>query len=275
MKEVILHTTTPKARKEHVCQLCGKPIRKGDMYLNIAYKLGRKVLNRKTHFGCRENDKKSGMSNVSRTPITEAQFKRKIHSDTLTMLETFTFQENMNISFVPLIITEVAWRYAEDVIKYAAENRISETIKLSRSVRELREKYISECKKDIDNNHVERLKRTADEYIRKNQRDLVLLYYSMNGELKKTWPTCSHLSMKTNACIALVFLRLLEIHNNNMNDLIASKLDSYVPSVTNPINETLKEYMKKFASPCEVAFEGHIETSMKILQKRFGLITFN
>lgn len=272
--EKVIHITTPKARKEHTCAVCGKPIAKGERYLNIAYKRDGKMLNRKTHFGCKEEEKKTSVSAIPGVPVSEDQFKRQVHDDTMTMLETFTFEENMNIAFVPLIITETAWYFAFKVVKYAAEHRIPETVKLSRSVRALREKYISECRKDLDRKHIEKMEKAADEFVKKCQMDFTLLFYSLNNELKKQWADYAYLDMRTDACISMVLLQLLKEHNKRMDELMSKKLGGQVPTYQNPINESLWDCMEAYASPCKFNFDSHVATSMKIIQKKFGLIDF-
>lgn len=274
MKEKILHTTTPKARKEHTCKICGKLICKGERYLNIAYKVDGKLMNRKTHFGCSEKKEKQRVSTIPGVPVTEEQFKKQVHDDTLMMLETFTFKENMNIAFVPLIITEVAWLYAMKVVKYAADNRITDTVKLSRAVRALREQYLSDCSKDLDSKHIEKMEKAGEEFVKKNQMDFVMIFYSLNNELKKHWSDYAYLDMKTDACIAMIMLKLLKEHNSRMDELMASKLGGEVPSYRNPINEKLWDCMDAYAYPCKLEFTGHVETSMKIIRKKFDQIDF-
>lgn len=274
MKEKILHTTTPKARKEHTCQICGKPICKGERYLNIAYKVDGKLMNRKTHFGCCEKKEKPNVSAIPGVPVTEEQFKHQVHDDTLKMLETFTFKENMNIAFMPLIITEVAWLYAMKVVKFAADHRISETVKLSRTVRYFREQYISDCRKDLDDKHIEKMEKAAQEFVKICQTDFVLLFYSLNNELKKWWSDYPCLDMRTDACIAMIMLQLLKEHNRRMDELMSSRLGGEVPAYINPINDKLWNCMKAYASPCKMEFTGHVETSMKIIRKKFNQIDF-
>ena len=273
-KEKVIHITTPKARKEHVCEFCGKPIAKGERYLNIAYRKGKRMFSRKTHFGCKERQDKAKVSAVPGVPVTEDQFKRQVHDDTLTMLETFTFRENMDIAFVPLIITEVAWSYAFKVVRYAADNRIPQTVKLSRQVRALREKYISDCRKDLDGKHMEKMEKAADEFIRKCSMDFTLLFYSLNNDLKKHWPDYAYLDMRTDACIAMVMLQLLKEHNKRMDELMSSRLGGQVPVYSNPINDALWDCMDAYADPCRLDFSGHVDLSMKIIRKKFDQIDF-
>ena len=274
MKERVINITTPKARKEYICEVCGKPIAVGERYMNIAYNRDRKMLSRKTHFGCNDNKQEKKIVTIPGVPVTEAQFKKQVHDDTMNMLETFTFRENMDIAFVPLIITEVAWYYALKVVKYAADNRISEVKKLSRTVRALREEYISTCRKDLDNKHIEKMEKAAENFISLCSKDFILLFFSLNNELKKRWSNYSFLDMRTDACISIIVLQLLKEHNRLMDELMARKLGGDVPSYPNPINDKLWSCMEAYASPCEFKFEGHVETSMKIIRNKFNQIDF-
>lgn len=220
-KEKVLRTSTPIARKEHTCAVCGKPIAKGERYLNIAIKKGGKLVSRKTHFGCSEKKEQPKVMPLAGLPITEEQFKKSVHDDTLTMLETFTFDENMQIAFTPLIITEVAWKYAYIVLDHAAKERISETKKLSRVVKTLREKYLSDCRKDLDNAHLESMKEAAEVFVNSCGNDFMILFYSLNNEFKKQWYDLEYLDMRTYAGIAIIILQLLKEHNMRMEELMA------------------------------------------------------
>lgn len=271
-KEKVLRTSTPIAKKEHTCAVCGKAIAKGERYLNIVIKKGGKLVSRKTHFGCSEKKEQPKVMPFARLPIMEEQFKQSVHNDTLTMLKTFTFEENMQIAFTPLIITEVAWKYAYIVLDYAAKERISETKKLSRAVKALREKYLSDCRKDLDRTHLEKMEKSSDMFVKSCGNDFLILYYSLRNELKKQWPDLEYLDMRTYAGIAIIMLQLLKEHSKRMDELMTSKLGGEVPVYRNPINGSLKDCMDAYMSPAEFKFEGNVRLSMQIIQKKFNQI---
>lgn len=275
MSEKVLRTSTPKANREHVCDVCGKPICKGERYLNITVKKDGRLISRKTHFGCSEKKEKAKVMAIPGVPVTEEQFKEQVHDDTLTMLETFTFEENMAIAFVPLIMTEVAWYYAFKVLKYTADNRISDTLKLSRQVKALREQYLTECRKDLDTAHIKKMENGAVEFVKKWQMDFTLMWYSINNQLKRESPDLIHLDMRTDACITLTILDVLYQHNRKMDELMSKKLGGEVPTYINPINDKLRTCMEAYVAPAKFEITEHVKTSMKILHNRFAKIEFD
>ena len=69
-------------------------------------------------------------------------------------------------------------------------------------------------------------------------------------------------------------LQLLKEHNRRMDKLMESKLGGKVPSYRNPINDKLLDLMDAYASPCKLEFTGNVDTSMKIIRKKFDQIDF-
>jgi len=273
--EKIIHITTPKANKEHICEVCGKPIHKGERYLNIAVKRNGKMVSRKTHMGCSEPQNTPKIYTKPSVPSTEEQFKEQVHADTLALLHTFTFRENMDIAYTPLIITEVAWHYAFEVLKVAAKNRISETKKLSRAIKAMREKYISDCRKDLDIKHIEKMQNAGEDFICKARNDFAILHYSISNQLLKDSPDLPFIDMRSDACIVIILLELLKEHNARMNKVISEKLKEEIPPINNPINDALRECMDAFVSPAKFEWSQHVATSMKIMQKHIANIEYD
>lgn len=274
-KERVLKTSTPTAKKEHICASCGKPIAKGEKYLNIAIKDGKKLVSRKSHLACTLKSKeRQERVSFANSPVTEKQFKEQVHNDALAMLETFTFKENMLMAYVPLIITEVAWHYALKVVNEAAQNRISDFKRLSRKVKSLRENYLQNCTKDLTKQDIERIIESAKAFINSCGNDFSIMFYSVNNELKKKWPDCHYLDIRTDACIAQSMIKLLFLHNERMDKLVERKLGGKMPSYRNPINEALLDCMRQYAFPAQVEFTGNMRLSMQIIHKKFNAIDF-
>lgn len=54
----------------------------------------------------------------------ERNFKAKMRSDTEKMMRTFSFEENMNIAYVPLVLTTLAFEYTHRVLEQCAVRKI-------------------------------------------------------------------------------------------------------------------------------------------------------
>lgn len=280
MKEKILSMTTPTARKEHICAVCGKPIAKGEQYFNVVVRVDGKLTSRKTHYTCHYSEEKplapSKVDELAKTkaPVTEGQFKEAVKDDVKMMLEIFSFQENMEVVFTPLIITECAWHYALKAVKMAAERRIPQTIKLSRTVKMLREEYLKEVSIDLDAKHREKFMSETDNFMKECSYDFTILWYTLNQSLKSNAYDLPYLDVRTEAFCAVVMCELLKKHNKRITNLIGERTGNFI-DYTNPKTDALRECMEAYIEPAEINLAGHVETALAIFDKNLKKIKFN
>lgn len=210
-----------------------------------------------------------------RTPaeLQERQFKEQCNADTERIMHNFTFDEHVQIAFVPLIIGEVAWHYAEKVLRYCAEKRISEVKKLSRTVRDLRERYLYELGKDLDTKHRLHTFQQAEDFINECRMDFQILYFSTNNELNHQCAQLPHDEMRTYAYLAMLFCKEVREHEARMTELIRRKLGSAREGHI-PCFEQLHTCMEAYLGNMTVQKTATIQTAMKIFQKNLSKIEF-
>lgn len=167
-------------------------------------------------------------------PMTERQFKQIVADNTERMLETFTWEENMMIAFVPLIISKVAWVYAEKVLAYCAAHRLSEYKKHGRVVKMLRQEYLDTLAKDLDRRHVRHIETQTEQFIEEINHHLTILWLQANTYIKNAAGyEITHDTMRTDAMVAILMVRYLKAHDNRMNAIIEAKM-GHSESITNP-----------------------------------------
>lgn len=223
-----------------------------------------------------EKDIAPNLNNAIKTmrPMSEANFKAIVRRDTQTMLNTFTWEENMMIAFVPLIISKVAWVYAEKAVKYCTDNRISEFKKLGRSVKELRQKYIDVLRLDLDYSHINRIETQTLQFMDECNYDLAILWYQVNQYIKTNAPDMPYDTMRTDAAVAVMMVRYLKAHNRRMDAIIASKMGQS-QSIDNPQMRSLEKLMMQyFPNDFKLETNTNLDLCGKIFAKNLSKIEF-
>lgn len=203
----------------------------------------------------------------------EQKFKGQVKSDVRNMLETFTWKENMMIAFVPLVISHLAWMYADKVMKYCADNRIPETIKLSRAVKHVRQEYLDSLRVDLDSAHIRRIEQQTEQFFMLYAHDFTILWWCVNGRYKKQFPDCDLKDMKTDAFIGVLMCRFLVEHNKRTDKVIQAKMGNG-QSIKNPYMDKLETCLNAYCGNQVIECDDNINACMKILEKNINEIDF-
>ena len=205
--------------------------------------------------------------------FTETNFKKQVKSNVHTMLETFTWEENMMIAFVPLVISHIAWMYAEKVMKYCADLRIPETVKLSRAVKHVRQEYVDSLKKDLDAKHIGRIEKQTEQFCKLYANDFNIMWNCVNSEFCKCYPNDELLPMRTDAYISILLCRFLVAHNKRMDKIIEEKI-GFAQSIKNPYMDKLETCMDAYCGEHTIQNTDNISACLRILEKNIKSINF-
>ena len=223
-----------------------------------------------------ESIRTPAMWNNRPLPMTERQFKKLVADNTERMLETFTWEENMMIAFVPLIISKVAWVYAEKVLAYCAAHRLSEYKKHGRVVKMLRQEYLDTLAKDLDRRHVRHIETQTEQFIEEINHHLTILWLQANTYIKNAAGyEITHDTMRTDAMVAILMVRYLKAHDNRMNAIIEAKM-GHSESITNPQMIDLAGLMKVYLPKgFEVGTNYQLDLCAKIFENSLSKIEFD
>lgn len=205
--------------------------------------------------------------------MTEKQFKESVRHDTDWMMKTFTFNENMMIAFVPLVISHLAWVYAEKVMKYCAEHKIPETVKLPRAVKHVRQEYVDSLKKDLDARHIQHIEKQTEEFFKEYTSDFTIFWYCVNSQYKKQFPGDIYKDMKTDAFLGVLMCRFLVDHNKRMDKIIEAKM-GFAQSIKNPYMDKLETCLDAYCGKQVIECDTNIKACLKVLEKNINEIDF-
>lgn len=178
----------------------------------------------------------------------EDEFKAQCVSSYEELKRNFSWEEHVQIAFTPLIISHIAWVYAEKARRWCAENRVSDVKAISRNVQQLRQGYISLLRQDLDAAHIESIERQTEEFMADPKVALFFLrmYHTLCNEYHHQHKSPPMLERRVYATIADIAIEAYSRHNDKMNGLIAKRLGRS-QSVDNPIiTKQLASFIKAY-----------------------------
>lgn len=211
--------------------------------------------------------------------LQESAFLQKVAEGVQDMMDNLTLDEQMQVSFVPLIIEQIAWIYAEKAMACAARDKVSLLKKLSRTLKLVRQKWDDELRRDLDFDHMKNVNEQVEICLNNHlAKDVTILYWTVNSEFKRAAPEYPNQELRTYAIISTLFVDLLKEYNSKIDSLLAEKLDNkdLNPSVIPPIIKELRKGMVAFAG-VEGKFNyenSDVKLGMDIIGKKIERIEF-
>lgn len=214
---------------------------------------------------------------VQQSELGEERFKADVKSDTEKLMSEFTQREQTTIAFVPLIIETLIWRYADKCVEYCAENRISETVKLSRSVRMLKKKWEEKISLDLNSESQYQVQSETERFVEFCGNDFTIFYFSVNRELIKHNPDMQHENLATYALQGMALIKFLNYFNAKIFKLIKERMGRENVIATDPIFDALNASFDAYAGNYkDFDFKANdIVSCIKILEIKLGQIEFN
>ncbi len=211
--------------------------------------------------------------------LREQTFRKNVSDSTQKMLERLTVKEQMQVSFIPLIITQCAWVYAHKSMALAARDKISILKKLSRTLKMVHQHYEDDLRRDLDYKSRTRIQTQAEEFMQSISHDMLILYFTVRQEILRCAPEYPCVEQRAYAIMSLLFIDLLETHNKEMDKLLAEKLDdcNLAPNVMHPMTKHLRTGMTAFAG-VEGKFNYdnfNVKLAIKVVGKRLNAMEFN
>lgn len=205
--------------------------------------------------------------------MNEMKFKKEVKGDVEKMLKTFTWKENMMIAFVPLVISNLAWIYTEKVLRYCADHRIPQTVKLGRAAKHVREEYNNVLRKDLDAKHIERIYKQTEKFQQTYAHDFAILWFCIDAAILAKYPNVRYREMIDDAYVALMMCRFLVEHNKRMDKIISAKMGGS-QSIQDPNMVKLRTILEAYCGDCVIENPPNIDACMRILQKNINAIEF-
>ena len=191
------------------------------------------------------------------------------------MLSKFTPEEALKIAYLPIVLTQAAFRFATAVADECAQRQLD----YKKPVREIRthtKEYIRNIiggdKADLINS----LENQVCAFLGKSGNDVQTLYFCINSELKKEYPHLTEYNLLTNIyiCQALcTYVRAKEMH---YDQLIRMRLSAPYQSTVNKDALAVCKALQEIACNYKISIHTRIiNTAVKVIGIKIDNMNFN
>ena len=189
-------------------------------------------------------------------------------------LDAFTFDEQMRISFTPNIIIDTVLHYSDLVQSWCRDNRIPDTIKLSRKLDEIKKHWYSLLRSKLADDEVQFIKAKSEEWRSLMNVQLTQLFYTMNNTLLQVYKSQEYLNVINHALTAIMMVHIAKQYNWDMNVLIMQRLPNWREHIAphhkmlDAIEAIMLAYIPGKGNPLEEVPE-HWKIAMSLSEKIF------
>lgn len=209
------------------------------------------VANKQMKYGeMRINDQRFGWERVTMQQLAaekqEAQFKQAVKTDVERILHAFTVEEHLQITFVPLVLNEIAWQFALKAIALGARDRVSDLRKLSRVLKELRLHYERVVCKDLQPSDLKRLQAQSLEFMQEHAYHFQIMFYTASNVFSKQYGRLPFEEMRVNALLSMLIIQYTDEHNKRCDKMLEQRLGKIQAAVRMPDMDSLYSGMDAY-----------------------------
>lgn len=161
----------------------------------------------------------------------EANFKQAVKTDVERILHAFTVEEHLQITFVPLVLNEIAWHFAFKAIQLGARDRVQDLKKLSRVLKELRLHYERVVCKDLQPSELKLIQAQSVEFMQANSYNFQIMYYTASNVFRRKYGKLPFEEMRVNALLSMLVIQYTDEHNKRCDKMLEERLGKIKTSV--------------------------------------------
>lgn len=169
----------------------------------------------------------------------EAQFRQQVKTDVERILGAFTYEEHLQITYIPLVLNEIAWHWAYKAMQLGASYRVQDLRKLSRVLKELRKHYERTVCKDLLPSDLNTIQQQAQQFIADNTYNFQIQFYTISNVFSKQFGKCEFEDMRVYALMSQLAILCSDEHNKRCDELMRKRLGKVQAALRMPAMDSL------------------------------------
>lgn len=180
----------------------------------------------------------------------------------------------VKIAYNPLIIEDMCFYYVELMLGEFAKLKINK--KEGRLIRKVMAQRDRELSNMASNESICRFRQNVKTFIAENSRDLAILYFSINGELKRLYPHFdAEYDSITYMLLVIAFAHYYRRECSRVDAILDATMGAHGTDSEASAIPFIHKIVSRLAAPYDIERKDTIALALKIVVNRIETIDFN
>lgn len=200
------------------------------------------------------NAKRFKWREVEAAQVQQSIEKSEVQTQQELLSSKYSVNELAHQIIMPLVIYSISIVFVERLLEELARNKISETRKLSRTMKMLIQEWRNMLSKHQDRSTANLIDNVVSAFMNECNNDFIRFYISVNNAIKREFQEFPYKDATTNAIIALQVISYANEFLNSISNDVKGAINRKKEYISSPIIDSLKE--------CVEACAGNIDTDL-------------
>ena len=198
------------------------------------------------------NAKRFKWREVEATQVQQSIEKNEVKTQQELLSSKYSVNELAHQIIMPLVIYSISIVFVERLLKELARNKISETRKLSRTMRMLIQEWRNMLSKHQERNTANLIDNVVNTFMNECNNDFIRFFISVNNVIKRNFKEFPYKEVSTNAIIALQIINYANSFLNNISNDVKGAINRKKEYITSPIIDSLQECIEASAGNIDI-----------------------
>lgn len=223
------------------------------------------------------NAKRFKWREVEAEQVQQSIEKNEVKEQQELLSSKYSVNELAHQIIMPLVIYSISIVFVERLLEELARNKISETRKLSRTMRMLIQEWRNMLSKHQERSTANLIDNVVSSFMNECNNDFIRFYISVNNAIKREFQEFPYKDATTNAIIALQVISYANEFLNSISNDVKGAINQKKEYISSPIIDSLKECIEASAGNIDIDLilnDDVVKMNIAVMHNRLKAIQF-
>lgn len=223
------------------------------------------------------NAKRFKWREVETTQVQQSIEKSEVQTQQELLSSKYSVNELAHQIIMPLVIYSISIVFVERMLEELASKKVSETRKLSRTMKMLIQEWRNMLSKHQERSTANLIDNVVSEFMNECNNDFIRFYISVNNAIKREFKEFPYKDVTTNAIIALQVISYANEFLNGISNDVKGAINRKKEYISSPIIDSLNECVEACAGNIDIDLilnDEVVKMNIAVMHNRLKAIQF-